>query len=386
MPLNQPKDTARKLKIMHVVRAPAGGVLRHINDLARIQVAMGHEVGLICDTVANGSLEEERIRQLESILPLSIRRIVIRRGLGIGDLQALWQVRRILNKVQPDVVHGHAAKGGAFARLAGSSVKSHPVRIYSPHGGSLHFSKNTVSGKMYLGLEKYLEHFTDSFIWVSRYEQEAYRRKIGIPKAASALIYNGLGEEDFVPVAPVPHATDILFVGHMRTLKGVDILLNALDLLHREGRRVTATLVGNGEDRAKFEAQTRALHLEKHVVFHDARPVRQAFSQGRIMVIPSRAESFPYIVLETLAAQVPLIASAVGGIPEILGNGAPELVTPNSPLALANALRHALDNPDAVQKQAEMQHSRLKNLFSQKVMGEAVTNLYETCISIRDRV
>ncbi len=99
----------------------------------------------------------------------------------------------------------------------------------------------------------------------------------------------------------------------------------------QEGRKVTATIVGDGPDRAQFQREVAKQGLGEQVQFVGARPARQAFGLGRLLVVPSRAESLPYIVLEAAAAGVPMIASQVGGIPEIFGSDLGSLVAPGDP-------------------------------------------------------
>jgi glycosyltransferase involved in cell wall biosynthesis len=374
VPPHMPSPTS--LRIIHVARAPAGGVLRHIIDLATHQTAQGHDVGLICDTTANGSLEEQRISILNDSISLGVTRLDIGRRAGVADLAALHKTRNALKKLHPDIVHGHGAKGGMLARLGATGLKTRPARLYSPHGGSLHFSPQSLEGKVYFTIERALERVTDSLVFVSAFEQAAYHSKIGIPHCHSALIHNGVSEDEFIPVTPSPDATDLLFVGHMRHLKGVDVLLDAIAHLQSQGRRITATLVGAGEDKPAFEAQALQLGINAQVTFLPPLPVREAFARGKVMVIPSRAESLPYIVLETVAAAVPLIASDVGGIPEIMGNGDASLVEAGNPAVLAHAIAGMLDDLDAERQRAALRADSMKAQFSADAMSQSVLDLY----------
>ena len=97
------------------------------------------------------------------------------------------------------------------------------------------------------------------------------------------------------------------------------MLITAVAKLKAHGRRVTATIAGEGPLEADLKAQARHLQVADQVRFVGHRPARAAFAMGRTMVIPSRAESLPYVVLEAAAAGVPMIATRVGGTPEIFG-------------------------------------------------------------------
>ena len=159
------------------------------------------------------------------------------------------------------------------------------------------------------------------------------------------VVHNGVADAEFLPVKPAPDATDLVFVGELRKLKGVDVLIEAIARLARDGRNVTATIVGDGADRGAFEAAVAAHKLGAAVRFVGAKPARAAFALGRMLVVPSRAESLPYIVLEAAAAGLPIIATNVGGIPEIFGPDAGDLVPPGDPAALAARHRRGAAGP-----------------------------------------
>ncbi|MCB1491678.1 MAG: glycosyltransferase, partial [Rhodobiaceae bacterium] len=103
-------------RILHCMRAPVGGLFRHVLDLAHEQVARGHDVGIICDGSTGGA---QAIKQLSDIAPdlaLGVHRIAMPRLPGLGDLSAVLQTRALISRIGPDIVHGHGAKGGAYAR------------------------------------------------------------------------------------------------------------------------------------------------------------------------------------------------------------------------------------------------------------------------------
>jgi len=173
-----------KLAIVHVTRSPVGGIFRHISDLASAQAEAGHAVGLICDSVSGGLLEEERIAALSKRLSLGVTRIGMARSIGPGDLPALLSVARTMAKLRPDVVHCHGAKGGFYGRLAAALERRKGrsgAAFYAPHGGSLHYDRASRSGRIYFTIERALERLTDGLIHVSAYEAETYRKKVGAP-------------------------------------------------------------------------------------------------------------------------------------------------------------------------------------------------------------
>jgi glycosyltransferase involved in cell wall biosynthesis len=274
-----------------------------------------------------------------------------------------------------NILHGHGAKGGAFARLAVS--RRRPLRVYTPHGGSLHYDNSTLAGMLHLATERLLMPRTDLFLFESNYSADIFRRKIGDPRDRLRVVHNGVAREECEPVALAPNPTDLIFMGELRMLKGVDILIDAIAYLRDAGRAVTATMVGDGPDRLALIAQAERLGLSQAVVFVPAMPARQALALGRVMMMPSRAESLPYVVLEAAASAKPLIASRVGGIPEIYGPLTNTLVPPGDPIALAAAIAASLDGPPTAADIAQKLSARVAASFSLDAMVDGVMAGYQ---------
>jgi glycosyltransferase involved in cell wall biosynthesis len=289
-----------------------------------------------------------------------------------------------LSKLDPDVIHCHGAKGGAYGRLIAAFIgRRRPIAcLYAPHGGTLHYDENSLEGIVYFRLERFLERMTDALVHVSGYEAETYRRKVGIARCQAAVIRNGLREEEFVPVVPREDARDLLFLGMMRDLKGTDVFLDAVARLdQRYHRKVTAHVIGQAEEPERYREQARSLGIADRVAFGDPMPARDAFALARTIVVPSRAESMPYVVLEAIAARMPIIATRVGGIPEIFGPAADELVAPGDPGALAQAIDDMLANPNRMSRGAAARREWLKPRFHIETMQSQVETLYREILA-----
>ncbi len=366
------------LNILHVLRAPVGGLFRHVCDLARGQVALGHRVGIVADSRTGGERGEDVLRALEPSLALGLSRFPMHRQPSPADVFVLAHVMRRIARAHADVVHGHGAMGGAYARLAFNTKRA--VRAYTPHGGSLHYGRDTLAGKLYLTTERFLMPRGDLFLFESAYSADLFRRKIGAPRGLVRIVHNGVTPAEFEPVALAPDASDLLFLGELRLLKGVDLLLDALAALKRAGRTVTTTLVGDGPDAENFRARIARLGLESVVRFRPAMPAREAQALGRIMVVPSRAESLPYVVLESAACGKPLIVTRVGGIPEIYGPLADRLVPPDDADALGRAIAAALDNAAAAAATAAALRARVAAAFTLDAMVAGVLAGYQDAL------
>lgn len=371
-----------RLRILHCFREPAGGVFRHVRDLAVEHARAGHDVGFLCDSATGGPFEEALLESVRPHLSLGATRLSIPRPVGPGDIAVLRNAMPKMRALAPTIVHGHGAKGGVLARLAGTLLArkgDRPARLYSPHGGSLHHSATSLSGRLYFGAERLLERCSDALIFVSDYEQRTYAAKIGRPRTASYLVYNGVSAEEFAPVALAADCADFLFVGTMRDLKGPDVFIEAMALVSgRAGRPVSGVMVGDGPERDRYRAMIEERGLAGRISMRPAMTAREAFAFGRIMCVPSRAEAMPYIVLEALAAGKPVIASRVGGIPEVFGAECPALVPPGEAASLARVMIRAIEEPDWP-AHAMPDGEAFRTRFSAEAMAGSVLAVYRAC-------
>lgn len=367
------------LNILHIFRSPVGGLFRHVIDLVREQIVRGHRVGLIADSSTGGPRADEVFQELAPRLALGLTRLPMRRDPYPGDLLTLTKVMRQIERSGADVLHGHGAKGGAYARLA--LTRKRAVRAYTPHGGSLLFSHDTLAGKVYLLTEGLLMLRTDLFLFESIYSSDTFHRKIGDAGTRVRVVHNGVARAEFEPITLAPDATDLIFIGELRPVKGVDVLIDAIARLHGAGRSVTTTLVGDGPDRATLAAQAERLGLAQTIRFLPAMPARKAQALGRVMVMPSRAESLPYVVLEAAASAKPLIATKVGGIPEIYGPLTNTLIPAQDPVALAAAIAGSLDDPVTAADIAQKLSARVAASFSLDAMVDGVMAGYQAALS-----
>lgn len=374
-------------RILHSLRAPVGGLFRHVCDLATAQSRAGHEVAVVC-AESGDALTCAHLDDLSATISLGVHRIAMGRDIGFSDVGATRRTYHLAKTLAVDVVHGHGAKGGAYARLASRALRvsaQAPLCFYTPHGGSLHVGAASLKGRALMAIERRLEAMTDGLIFESAFSAKRYADVIRQPCMLSRVIPNGVGPADFEAIPLDGDATDLLFIGELRLLKGVDVLLDALALVNRR-RPTTLTIVGSGPDAERFSAQSAALGLNARVRFVGAHPARAAFKMGRMLIAPSRAESFPYILLEAGAQARPLITTNVGGIPEIIGDSGTPMLAAGNAAALATALFDQLGAPDASLRRAAALQARIARLFTIETMADAVNDFYIDTAAQRSQV
>lgn len=366
------------LSIVQCLRAPIGGLFRHVCDLTAELTDMGHHVGVICDARPADEANEAALRSLRNNCEFGVMRVAMSRHLGLRDITACAAVARFARQSDAQAVHGHGAKGGAYARIGAHRLKRKGRTIrtfYTPHGGSLHYTKNTVQGRIFMAMEKHLGNKTDGLIFESAYSAQLYETNVGPLPCEMRIIPNGVKLSEFYDCIVDVDAVDFVFIGELRHLKGVDILLEALAEVHKS-TPARVFIAGGGPDAEEFRALARKLGVSQAVIFAGPTPAPMAFARGRCLVMPSRAESFPYVVLEAGAARVPLIATNVGGIHEIVSGTDVELIPPNDSDALAQAMLAFLNSPDILVKRAGLLQSSVAQRFTVKGMARSIADFY----------
>jgi glycosyltransferase involved in cell wall biosynthesis len=366
------------VRILHALRAPVGGIFRHVLDLANGQAERGYQVGIIADSLTGGERAEAALNEIAPRLKLGVYRFPIHRQPHPTDILTWVRFMRLMRRVKPDVLHGHGAKAGAFIRLKPRS--SGCIRVYTPHGGSLHYPLNTFKGALYSRLERALMNSTDLFLFESDFARDTYQRTIGIPGGLVRCVFNGVTADEFDAIPKAPDATDVVYVGEFRQIKGADLLIDAIARLRADGNPVTLTLAGDGEELQNLKAQVQKLLLSEAVRFIGHVKARYGFSKGKLLVVPSRRDSMPYVVIEAAAAAVPMVAANVGGIPEIFDSYTDALFAPNIVAAMADAIETALEDPAATQTRAKSLRERIFLHFSQKAMVEGVLAGYRAAL------
>ncbi len=208
-------------------------------------------------------------------------------------------------------------------------------------------------------------------------------------------LYNGVDLSTFTPPdspseparATVPH---ILAVGRLIEKKGFHVLLNALHILNVRGVPFRATLVGEGEERAKLERQTSELGLQVSVDFAgalDQAAVRGLLQSATAMCLPclvgqdGNRDALPTVLLEALACGLPAISTPVTGIPEILADGRAGVVVPeNDPLATADAIEELLGDPARRRELALEGRRRAEELFDARKNAKTLFAWFEEAL------
>ncbi len=332
-----------RIRLLFVVgNFVAGGAERHLLEMWRRIDRGGFEVEVACFR-AEGQFWPE-VRALGwPVHDLGVgRRIYDATGLrGLGRL-----VHHTL-RFRPDVIHGYLFGPNLFAVLAGRACGVPVVAVAKRNVDAFETPRQVRVQRL---AHRWATHVTA----VSEAVADSVAA-LGVPRSRVTVIPNGVDVARFEGAVPDRGALGaangeavIGSVGCLAPRKDYGTLLEALARLAARGRGFHAALVGDGPERASLEARASALGLGGRVTFRGERSdVERLLSGMDVFVLSSREEGIPNALLEAMAAGRAAVATAVGGTPEVLEDGATGwLVPPRDPEALALALEQALERPE----------------------------------------
>lgn len=312
------------MKICQVVEAASGGTGRHVIDLTHALHARGHELTLIYSPLRIDTVFQDALASL----PARVVALPMARAIGWSDVAVVYRLGEMVRHFGPfAVVHGHSSKAGAIVRLA---KVGDAARVYTPHAlATLDRDRTPTMRSIVTSAEKLLgARRTDALILLSTDEYREAER-LGLAARRRHLIANRL--YCFAPKAR-GEARDALgaaagqcwigFIGRLSPQKAPLLFVAAAIGAMRRHAHVRALVLGDGEQ-APFVAEAiQASGLADRFVWHRDADVSATIAALDLMLITSRFEGAPYVLLEALAAGVPVLSSNVGSAHDLLDAGA----------------------------------------------------------------
>ena len=303
------------------------------------------------------------------------------RGFSLkGDYQAFQALRRYIREERPDIISAHTSKAAFLGRLAGWREKI-PVSA-TPHG--LRIGRGI---SLPIRLAVYLSECVVSrlgqqeVIMVSRAEAQLAKRGRCIPPSRLRVIPIGL--PDVPPTASQNNRDPVVrlaMVARFQAPKDHITLMQALRLLPADTPRWSLHLAGDGPEKERVEEVFRKSFDREQVEFAgEVEDVSSLLNKVDLLILSSRSESFPLSLLEGMRAGLPILATKVGGIGEMVEEGVTGLlVPPANPEAMARALSGLLADADRRRKMGEEGRRRFQKLFGLDAMITATVHSWET--------
>lgn len=307
-----------KKKVVQIVRSPAGGIRKHI-----ISIISNLDDDFEFILVTDESDADSKYFEAKKNNSFKVYKMKISDQPGFGDIMNIIKIYSILFKEKTDIVHGHGAKGGLYARIAGW-LNSSKV-FYTTHGGSIHSMHGKLKNCLYIVIEKLLFSFTDYLVFESKYSMNTYAKKVLPINEKYILNYNGVDLPDDFDEYEHNLIQEPVFLGAfglLRHLKGHDILIKAAKELRNKGYNIEVKIFGSGQEREALLKLAKDIGISKYIkICEYCDNVLEEMRSCHVVVHPSRFESFGYVPIEALSMGVPVVTSLIGGLVEISDYG-----------------------------------------------------------------
>ncbi|MHB8156234.1 MAG: glycosyltransferase family 4 protein [Desulfocucumaceae bacterium] len=372
-----------KTKVMHVVRPSAGGIKKHLLTLIEASDSDRFEHTVACPSGAMTSAFLERgIR----VFPLPLRGEIS----PVTDLAAIRELFTLFKIHRVDIVHAHSSKAGLVGRLA-AGLAGVPAVVMTVHNSIFYHHLPRWKKNVFAASERLLAGCTGRIITVS----EELRREIIVREKISSekvvTIYNGLTADAFnVPAdreyveratGIPPHKRIVATVARLAPQKGVAYFIRAASLLSESNDNTVFLVIGDGPMREELEREAGGLKLSGRVIFAGERKdVSRIMPCLDVFVLASVTEGLPLTVLEAMAAGRPVVATRVGGVPEIIEHGKSGLlVDPGDVAGLASSIKNILDS-EKYNEMASNGKSLVLGRFTAKKMGDQTDLVYSSLL------
>jgi len=376
------RDPLRVL-LVAAANATTGGGERHTVDLARALADRGVELGIAAP--AGGDLARVAAEIGATYFPLPLD--------GVLRFKTILQLRGVIERFAPDLVHAQGARAAAFARPA--DLQAAKRLIYTVHGihadqGALRFFK--------LAVERILRRRTAYFITVCAADKERGVQLRILEPQRTRVIYNGIATHAAVDLqakqseaeafrteaGASPESLLLLHVGRISPQKNQSQLLEAFAALMPQMPQAVLALISAGteQQQAALASQIDHLGITSSVHLLPPRPdLTAAFVAADLFVLPSLWEGFPYTIIEAADAGCAIVATDVGGNKEAIA--VPQegwLAPPGDQTALTAALTEALEDPEQRHKRAARAKAHVDTAFTLEAMVEQTFTLYQELV------
>lgn len=367
------------MKILYTItKANWGGAQRYVFDLALAMKREGHDVLVFCGEpgALSSRLEEEGIRVVTS--NALGKRISLKK-----EIEAFKELYTLIQEFKPNVIHANSSKAG-LSLLAGRLLLVRRL-VFTVHGFAFN-EERPWHVRLLMWALYYLSFILAThIICVSHTLKHQALYMVGT-RYKTRVIHNGiapftLADPTTARITLIPKLPDGRFVGtiaELHPIKQLDVLIRAFVQVVKEVPSATLLILGEGEDRSRLEALIHELSLHDRVYLLGHIPNAATYlSLFEVFVLPSRSEGLGYVVLEAGLAHVPVVASRVGGIPEIISkHSLGTLVPPGNEEALAKGILRYLTDTTLAKDHADALQEYVETRFTMERMVKITSTLY----------
>jgi glycosyltransferase involved in cell wall biosynthesis len=312
----------------------------------------------------------------------------------LNDLRALLAMRRIVRSFRPDIVHTHTAKAGLVGRLAAVlAIRPRPILVHTFHGHVLDGYFGPTQTAIYRLIERMLGRITDRLVGVSSATVNDLVRLGVAPRSKFEVVPVGLElneflDEDYDARARLRESLGVsdvevlvTFVGRLVPIKRVDLLVEGVEVALAEGAPVRLAIVGDGDLRVSLESMVASRGLGSSIRFLGYRRDMGAVTAATdIAVLASDNEGTPVFLIESAAAARPAVATAVGGVADVVRPDTGILVPPGDARALGLAIHALALDPERRERLGRQARERVRRRYETRRLVNDIESLYDGLI------
>jgi len=296
----------------------------------------------------------------------------------VRDVRCLLAFLKIVRSERPYLLHAHSSKAGMIARLAAFIL--HLPCLYTVHGWGFGAGRARLQSALVYWVERAFSHIPGTaYIFVSHADQRVGMERLGLPPDRCQTIHNGMPDHGFR--ARVENSSTVIMAARACHAKDHDTLLNAFQACGTSFRLV---LVGEGTDSPGFRDRVRAGAPGKHTQVDClglSDRVPQLLAQAGVFVLSSRYEGLPLSIIEAMCAGLPIVATDVGGVSELVEDGVNGFLVPaGNQTALTERLDHLQSDPALRVRMGQASRARYLASFSDQQMAKAVARRYRAML------
>jgi glycosyltransferase involved in cell wall biosynthesis len=390
-------ESEKRIKILRVIaRLNMGGPALHVAYLTEGLTKRGYDTTLVAGSLARGEDSMAFVANARGVEVVQIDELG-REISPLRDLMATIRLARLIRKERPQILHTHTAKAGTVgrvaARLAGS--RKPPIVVHTFHGHVLRGYFGPVRTLLFRLLERWLAAGTTALIAVSPQVRDDLVSLCVAPRERFVVIRLGIELDE--RVAPEEDGRGesrrylgipgdrfaVGWIGRMTAVKRTDDVLIAFKSLRDSGVDAVLCMVGDGPDRLPLEQRAQELGVARDTVFlgyqEDVAPFYAAFD---VLVLPSGNEGTPVTVIEALAAERPVVATRVGGVPDVVRDGEDGfLVEAGATEDLADRLGRLARDPALRARMGKKGRERVLPRYAVERLVDDVDELYRSLLS-----
>jgi glycosyltransferase involved in cell wall biosynthesis len=385
------------IRVLRVIaRLNVGGPALHVAYLSAGLRDRGYGTTLVAGSLARG---EESMDFVANELGVPVIRLgALHREISpVRDAISVFRLAHLIRLQRPHILHTHTAKAGAIGRLAAmlAGDARPPIIVHTYHGHVLRGYFDPVRTTLFRLIETYLARISTALIAVSPQVRDDLVEMGVAPKEKFAVVRLGIGLDERIPLDQdgrdetrrqlgIPAGRFIVgWVGRMTAIKRTDDVLIGFRKLREQGVDAVLCMVGDGPDRDQIELRARDLGIVKDTLFLGYQEdVAQYFAAFDAMVLPSANEGTPVTAIEALAAGRPVVATRVGGVPDVVREGQDGfLVEAGDTDALAERLARLANDPELRRRMGAVGRERVLPRYAVTRLLDDMDRLYRELLA-----